>query len=123
MGEITLLILIGAVSLIVGGAIGYFILKSSSRKHEVEAREKADLIIKEAKINAETIKKDKILEAKSIVSDAVASNGLTALPSSTNFMFVNLGTGDAEIFRQKMAEQILAKMHPSCRYATNMQRV
>jgi len=64
MGDITLLILTGAVSLMAGGAIGYFMLRSTQRKHEVEAREKADLIIKEANINADTIKKDKILEAK-----------------------------------------------------------
>ena len=64
MGDITLLILTGAVSLIAGGAIGYFMQRSAQRKHEVEAREKADLIIKEANINADTIKKDKILEAK-----------------------------------------------------------
>jgi hypothetical protein len=53
MGDITLLILTGAVSLIAGGAIGYFILRSAQRKHEVEAKEKADLIIKEANINAD----------------------------------------------------------------------
>jgi ribonuclease Y len=64
MGDITLIILIGSVGLVIGGAIGYFILKNAQRKHENEAREKADLIIKEAEINAENIKKDKILEAK-----------------------------------------------------------
>lgn len=30
---------------------------------------------------------------------------MTALPSSTNFVFVNLGDGNAEYFRQAMAEQ------------------
>ena len=33
------------------------------------------------------------------------STGLTALPSSTNFIFVNLGDGNAEFFRQAMAEK------------------
>jgi ribonuclease Y len=64
MGDITLIILIGSAGLVVGGLIGYFILKGTLRKNEVEAREKTNLIIKEAEINAENIKKDKILEAK-----------------------------------------------------------
>ncbi len=52
-----------------------------------------------------TFSKEKIEEAKSMVMNAVKSNGLTALPSSTNFIFVNLGDGNAEYFRQAMAEQ------------------
>jgi len=39
------------------------------------------------------------------VLDVVKANGLIALPSSTNFVFVDLGKGNAEIFRQKMEEQ------------------
>jgi histidinol-phosphate aminotransferase len=49
--------------------------------------------------------KSKIVEGREMVLDAVKANGLTALPSSTNFVFVDLGRGNAEIFRQKMAEQ------------------
>lgn len=49
--------------------------------------------------------KEKIYEAKSMVMDAIKTNGLTALPSSTNFIFVNLGEGNAEYFRQAMAEK------------------
>lgn len=50
--------------------------------------------------------KDKIVEARSMVMDAVKANGLSALPSSTNFVYVNLGKGaDADIFQQAMAEQ------------------
>jgi len=40
-----------------------------------------------------------------MVMDAVKAYGLTALPSSTNFIFVNLGDGNAEYFRQAMAEK------------------
>ena len=40
-----------------------------------------------------------------MVMDAVKANGLTALPSSTNFVFVNLGDGNAEYFRQAMADK------------------
>jgi histidinol-phosphate aminotransferase len=49
--------------------------------------------------------KSKIVEGREMVLDAVKANGLFALPSSTNFVFVDLGKGNAEIFRQKMAEQ------------------
>ncbi|WP_297822150.1 histidinol-phosphate transaminase [uncultured Paraglaciecola sp.] len=49
--------------------------------------------------------KSKIVEGREMVLDAVKANGLTALPSSTNFVFVDLAQGNAEIFRQKMAEQ------------------
>ncbi|AXT39180.1 histidinol-phosphate aminotransferase family protein [Alteromonas sp. BL110] len=52
-----------------------------------------------------TFSKEKIYEGKSMVMDAVKANGLTALPSSTNFIFVNLGDGNAEYFRQAMAEK------------------
>ncbi|MFC3121835.1 pyridoxal phosphate-dependent aminotransferase [Agaribacter flavus] len=50
--------------------------------------------------------RDKIAEAKGIIYDAVKANGLTALPSSTNFVFVNLGkTGDANAFRKAMEKE------------------
>jgi histidinol-phosphate aminotransferase len=49
--------------------------------------------------------KSKIIEGREMVLDAVKANGLIALPSATNFVFVDLGQGNAEIFRQKMAEQ------------------
>ena len=49
--------------------------------------------------------KSKIIEGREMVLDVVKANGLTALPSSTNFVFVDLGQANAEIFRQKMAEQ------------------
>ncbi|WDT85458.1 pyridoxal phosphate-dependent aminotransferase [Alteromonas sp. 009811495] len=52
-----------------------------------------------------TFSKEKIDEAKAMVMAAVQANGLTALPSSTNFIFVNLGDGNAEYFRQAMAEK------------------
>jgi histidinol-phosphate aminotransferase len=38
-----------------------------------------------------------------MVSEAVTANGLSALPSSTNFMFVDLGPRNAEAFRGAMA--------------------
>lgn len=53
-----------------------------------------------------TFSKEKVAEAKGIILDAVKSNGLTALPSHTNFVFVNLGKeGDANAFRAAMEQQ------------------
>lgn len=49
--------------------------------------------------------KAKIIEAREMVSEALQQNGLTALPSETNFMFVNLGAKNAESFRQAMADR------------------
>lgn len=49
--------------------------------------------------------RDKIEQAREMVMAAVKANGLSALPSTTNFIYVNLGTGNAEVFREKMAEQ------------------
>jgi histidinol-phosphate aminotransferase len=53
-----------------------------------------------------TFSRDKIYQAKDIIWTAIKENGLTALPSSTNFVFVNLGKdGDANIFRKAMEKQ------------------
>lgn len=49
--------------------------------------------------------KAKVVEAREIISEALTANGLSALPSSTNFMFVDLGKRSAEDFRVAMAER------------------
>lgn len=49
------------------------------------------------------ISKSRIIEARDMVLQATREVGLKPLPSQTNFVFVDLGTLDAEIFRQKMA--------------------
>ncbi len=49
------------------------------------------------------ISKSKIIEARDMVTQATTELGLKPLPSQTNFVFVDLGGLDAEIFRQKMA--------------------
>ena len=48
--------------------------------------------------------KSKIQEARGMIEDAVKENGLTAAPSETSFVFVNLGKLNAEEFRQEMAK-------------------
>ena len=40
-----------------------------------------------------------------MLMDALESNGLAALPTQTNFMFVDLGPIDAEKFRAAMFEE------------------
>jgi len=49
--------------------------------------------------------KSKIVEARQMVLDAVKQSGLTALPSETNFVFVDLGDLDANIFRAEMEKR------------------
>ena len=49
--------------------------------------------------------RSRIIEAREMVQAAIADAGLRALPSATNFVFVNLGDLNAETFRQKMAER------------------
>lgn len=56
--------LCAVVSLVVGLISGNVYYKSKLKKNEQVASEKAALILKEAEIQAETIKKDKMLEAK-----------------------------------------------------------
>ncbi len=48
--------------------------------------------------------KAKILEGREMVMAAVKANGLSALDSQTNFIFVDLGQSDAEKFRAEMAK-------------------
>ena len=64
MGDIVTTVVIGFVALGLGVLIGFYVLRLIFKKGEVEAKEKASLIVKEAEINAENIKRDKILEAK-----------------------------------------------------------
>lgn len=55
------LILLGVI---LGVVIGYFIVKSNLTKKQQEARTSADHIIKEAEKEADSLKKEKLLEAK-----------------------------------------------------------
>jgi len=66
--------------------------------------------------------KDKIYEAKDMIMGAVKANGLSALPSSTNFVFVDLGKGDADLFRAAMAEKDVL-IRGTYRTYTNWSRV
>jgi ribonuclease Y len=61
----TIALLIGAlVGLIAGLVVGRFLLKKVFSSEQKKAQEQADVIIREAELKSETIKKDKIIEAK-----------------------------------------------------------
>lgn len=64
MEEWMIYLLIAAVSVGIGVVIGRFLLVRFNKQEEEKAREKAKMLIKEAELTSETIKKDKILEAK-----------------------------------------------------------
>lgn len=64
MTDIILYVITFLVALAIGIGVGRVIFQRFLKKKELEAQEKANLIIKEAEVNAENIKKDKILEAK-----------------------------------------------------------
>lgn len=49
--------------------------------------------------------RSKVKEAREMVSAALQEHGLSALPSVTNFMFVDLGELNAETFRQEMEKE------------------
>ena len=49
--------------------------------------------------------KSRIIEGKEMVMEAVKSNGLSALPSKANFVFVNLGSLNAEKYKIAMAKR------------------
>jgi ribonuclease Y len=63
-GIIIYVIIAGVVGLIAGVIISRILLQKRNKDLEVKAKKQADLIVKEAEISAENIKKDKILEAK-----------------------------------------------------------
>lgn len=57
-------IIASVIGLLIGIVIGRYLLSVVYKTWETEARNKAEVLIKEAKIEAESIKKEKILEAK-----------------------------------------------------------
>lgn len=64
MTDIISLVVIGGIGTAVGFVITKLVFGNKSKNLELQAQKKADLIIKEAEISAETIKKDKALEAR-----------------------------------------------------------
>jgi ribonuclease Y len=64
MPDVIVLLITDLLALAIGIVIGRILLRKVFRKKEEEAQERAKLIIKDAELTAENIKKDRILEAK-----------------------------------------------------------
>ncbi|MCH7413687.1 ribonuclease Y [Belliella sp. R4-6] len=64
MGESIYIIIAGLIGLGIGALVVGFFLKGNNKKIEEDAKEKAKIILREAEMNAESLKKDRILEAK-----------------------------------------------------------
>lgn len=64
MGEVLYIILAGLVGLGAGAALASVLIKNKHSKLEEETKDKVKSMLREAEISAESIKKDKILEAK-----------------------------------------------------------
>ncbi|MDO1446967.1 ribonuclease Y [Rhodocytophaga aerolata] len=64
MPDVVVVSIAALLSLGIGIVIGRVLLRKVFKKEEVEAQDRAKLIIKEAELTAENIKKDRILEAK-----------------------------------------------------------
>ncbi len=64
MESILTIAITAIVALIAGVFIGRVLLKNALKSLETKAKEDADMIIKEAELKAESVKKDKILEAR-----------------------------------------------------------
>jgi ribonuclease Y len=64
MGDIVYIILAALVGIGVGTAIAGLFIKNKNKKLEEETKERIKSMLREAEINAESIKKDRILEAK-----------------------------------------------------------
>ncbi|MCV9386885.1 ribonuclease Y [Reichenbachiella ulvae] len=60
----TIIIVVGLIGLIIGFGISRFLAKRAEAKRINEANDKAEIIIKEATITAENVKKEKEIEAK-----------------------------------------------------------
>lgn len=59
-----MIIIVGIIGLVIGFAIAKFMEKGKASKTIANAKKEAAHIVKEAKIEGENIKKDKILQAK-----------------------------------------------------------
>ena len=62
--EILIIVVAGIVGIVVGAILGKIVLQKSLKKSDEDAEAKAKLIIKEAELKGETVKNEKIHEAK-----------------------------------------------------------
>ena len=64
MTDLLYILLTGVGSLVLGLILGRVVFARLNKAEEAKAKDSAALIVKEAKVNAEEIKRNKILEAK-----------------------------------------------------------
>ncbi len=64
MDSTVLIVVVGLSALIAGIIIGRLLLKNTIKKLQISAEEKAEMILKEAKLKAESLRKEKELQAK-----------------------------------------------------------
>ncbi|WP_290706826.1 Rnase Y domain-containing protein, partial [Flavihumibacter sp. CACIAM 22H1] len=64
MNETLMILIVAIVALIIGIVAGKFIFKANTQQKIDEAENQAQKLIKDAQLQAETLKKEKILEAK-----------------------------------------------------------
>src|SRR5688500_17346225 len=62
--DLLLPIIIGVIALVVGFLLGKFIFAKNTQKQIAEAEQQAQKLISDGKLQAETLKKEKLLEAK-----------------------------------------------------------
>lgn len=62
--NVLIILVISTISIILGFLLGNFLYKRKTSKRHEETLEKSNLVLKEAEIAAENLKKDKVLEAK-----------------------------------------------------------
>lgn len=64
MNETLIILIVAIIALVVGIIAGKFIFKANTEQKILEAEHQAQKIVKEAQLQSETLKKEKILEAK-----------------------------------------------------------
>ncbi|WP_186758440.1 ribonuclease Y [Echinicola salinicaeni] len=101
MGESLYIIVAGIVGLILGATLVGIFLKKNNQKLEEEAQDKAKSLVREAELTAESIKKDKILEAKEKYLK-LKSEFEDEVNKKKNILITNEG-------KLKQREQILSK--------------
>ena len=79
MEPIIIYIIIGAIALIAGILLGKIIFAKNTKKQIENAQQQSQVIIREAELRAETIKKEKELEAKEKFVQMKASHDREAM--------------------------------------------
>ena len=137
MEDLVTVLLTGLLALVAGVVIGRYLLQKAFKKQEQEATEKAELILKEARVTAESVKKDKILEAKELFLKKKAEfeadvnkkksqiqsneNKLKQREANLSKQFEQQKRKDAEV--DSMKENLTAQMEIVKKRKTDLERI